>query len=103
MRSIPSSRGRKPSSRADGRKRERGIDQSGGALEVIVAVDVLLHHERGTAIELLVLLVAAAELGPEKIPEQPHERGSGPRVHRAGTHIAFNERRNFWVVEIGDR
>ena len=69
-----SSRGPRPCSRADRRKLERGIDQRGGALEIVVAVDVLLHQERDAAVELLVLLVAAAELGAEEIPGEPHQR-----------------------------
>src|SRR5262245_24687834 len=50
------------------RQVERGVDQRGGALEVVVTVDILLHDRRRTAVELLVLLMTAAELGAKEIP-----------------------------------
>jgi hypothetical protein len=40
------------------RQGERRIDHGGGAFEIVGAVNVLLHNERGAAVELLVLLMA---------------------------------------------
>src|SRR5215471_10806578 len=56
---------------AELRQLERGIDEIGRALEIEVAVDVLLHQKRGAAVELFVLLVPAAELRADKVPSQP--------------------------------
>src|SRR5262245_21083224 len=47
--------------RRERRQGQRGVDQRTGALEIEIAIDVLFHDERGAAVELLVLLMAAAE------------------------------------------
>src|SRR5262249_14548192 len=61
---------------------KRRIDQRGGTLEIVVAVDVLLHHERSAAIEFLVLLMPATELGADEVPGKSHQRDPGFRVGR---------------------
>src|SRR5262249_25899135 len=80
--STPSSCGPKRSSRAERRQIEGGVDQRGGTFEVVVAVDVLLHQERGAAVELLVLLMPAAELGSDEAPDEPHQRDPAPGIAR---------------------
>src|ERR1700716_1116790 len=59
---------------------ERGVDECSGALEIEVAIDVLLHQERRPAVELLVLLMPAAELRTDEVPGKPHQRHPGFRV-----------------------
>src|SRR5262245_24985003 len=49
-----------PTLRVERRQRQRRIHQRGGAGEVEIAIDVLLHQERRAAIEFFVLLVTAA-------------------------------------------
>src|ERR1043166_5449313 len=44
-------------------QRQGGVHHGGGAPIVIRAVEVLLHQERGAAVEFLVLRMAAAEFG----------------------------------------
>jgi hypothetical protein len=53
------------------RQIQRPIDQRGDALPIEIAKNVLLHQERGAAVEFFVLGVAAAELGAERIPNEP--------------------------------
>jgi hypothetical protein len=83
------------------RQIERAVDQRRRALEIEIAIDVLLHDRRRAAVELFVLLVAAAEFGAEEVPQQPHQRGPRPRVHGARAHIALDQRRDVRIVEIG--
>ena len=45
------------------RQLERGVGQRAGALEVEVALDVLLHHERGAAVEFFHAAGGAANVG----------------------------------------
>src|SRR5688572_16829140 len=49
-------------------KLERPVDHCGGALEIVAAEQVHFHEEGGAAVELLVLLVPAAEFGADEVP-----------------------------------
>src|SRR5437773_6535861 len=85
------------------RQRKRGIDQGGRTFEIIVAIDVLLHHERGAAVELLVLLVAAAEFRADEVPSEPHQRHLGFRVGGRRAHVALDVARRLLALEVAQR
>src|SRR4051812_22796585 len=82
------------------RQVERAIDHLRGALEVVVAEHVHLHDKRRAAVELLVLLVAAAELGADEIPGEPHERDALARTDRRRLEVAFDVAAGFGTLEI---
>src|SRR4051812_34781445 len=109
-----------------GRQAQRGVHQSGGPLEVIVAIHVLLHQERGThrpgapfevivailfllpkkrgtAVELLVLLVARAEFAADEVPGEPHQRHAAARARLRRVHIALDVARHFRIFEVRHR
>src|SRR3954454_19615540 len=86
-----------------GRQAQRGVHQSGGPLEVIVAIHVLLHQERGTAVELLVLLVARAEFAADEVPGEPHQRHAAARARLRRVHIALFVPRHLGFSDVRHR
>src|SRR4051812_11930653 len=85
------------------RQLERAVDHRAGALEIVVAEHVHLHEEGGAAVELLVLLVAVAELRADEVPREPHERDALPGANRRGLKIALDVARRFRVFEVCGR
>src|SRR4051794_19421896 len=69
---------------------ERAADHRAGGLEIVVPEHVHLLQERGAGIELLVLLVAVAELRADEVPREPHERDALPRPNGCGLKVAFD-------------
>src|SRR3954468_5338338 len=83
-----------------GRELERRVHQAGGALEVVVAKHVLLHQERGAAVELLVLLVACAEFAADEVPGEPHQRHAAARARLRRMQVALEVACDLRVLEI---
>src|SRR5262249_2185260 len=88
--------------------RQRRESGTGGpprrcAPAIAVAIDVLLHQERGAAVEFFILLVTAAELGPDEIPGEPHQRHLGFGVGRGRAHVAIYVGRGLLALEIVQR
>src|SRR3954470_1114832 len=108
VRSAPISRTRAMNSRRSSyctllierRQLERAVDHRAGALEIVVAEHVHLHQERGAAVELLVLLVAVAELRANEIPRKAHQCDALARADGGGLEIALDVARCIRVVEV---
>src|SRR3954466_10027130 len=85
------------------REVQRLVDHGRRALEVVVAEHVHLHDEGSAAVELLVLLVPAAELGADEIPGEAEQPQGLARRGRSRAEGALDVLRRLRVVEVGAR